>query len=121
MGSSDVKSLLVWAVLRPINESVPFVKKAAKSSRFTEKKKNTVLTGFEVYFQNDLRWDSLAFSIPFKSFKFKTSHWLRTLDFPELHITPLDFKSVSISILRNFIRQSKTDISKSCIFAQGQR
>ena len=119
MGSSDVKSLLVWAVLRPINESVPFVKKAAKSSRFTEKKKNTVLTGFEVYFQNDLRWDSLAFSIPFKSFKFKTSHWLRTLDFPELHITPLDFKSVSISILRNFIRQSKTDISKSCIFAQG--
>ena len=87
MGSSDVKSLLVWAVLRPINESVPFVKKAAKSSRFTEKKKNTVLTGFEVYFQNDLRWDSLAFSIPFKSFKFKTSHWLRTLDFPELHIT----------------------------------
>ena len=38
MGSSDVKSLLVWAVLRPINESVPFVKKAAKNSRFTEKK-----------------------------------------------------------------------------------
>ena len=104
MGSSDVKSLLVWAVLRPINESVPFVKKAAKNSRFTEKK-NTVLTGFEVYFQNDLRWDSLAFSIPFKSCKFKTSHWLRTLDFPELYITPLDFKSVSISILRNFITQ----------------
>ena len=40
MGSSDVKSLLVWAVLRPINESVPFVKKAAKNSRFTEKKKH---------------------------------------------------------------------------------
>lgn len=120
MGSSDVKSLLVWAVLRPINESVPFVKKAAKSSRFTEKK-NTVLTGFEVYFQNDLRWDSLAFSIPFKSFKFKTSRWLRTLNFPEMYITPLDFKSVTISILRNFIRQSKTDSSKSCIFAQGQR